>query len=138
MTVRHRATVFVLDKNRVLLLHRIKNGKEYYAVPGGGVQVDETPEQAAVRELKEETSLDVVLDEKIGEHEDDTSHQYFYIARSWSGTAALGGEELERQSPDNIYHLEWVPIEKLHEIDLRDEARKILFKHLSRASNLSR
>lgn len=134
--MRHRAAVFVLDdKNNVLLFHRFKNGQEYYAVPGGGVEPDEAPEQAAVRELKEETGLNIVLGEKIGELEADGNHQYFYIAKSWSGTPTFGGEERERQSPANAYRLEWIPIEKLNDIDLRDEARKILLKHLQNNSS---
>ena len=128
--IRHRAAVFVIDKNRVLLFYRLKNGREYYAVPGGGVEPSETPEQTAMRELKEETNLDITLGEKIGEFEADGNHQYFYIAKSWSGTPTFGGEELERQSPANVYRLEWVPIEELNNIDLRDEARKILLRYL--------
>jgi inorganic pyrophosphatase len=132
--MRRRAAVFIIDKDKVLLFYRLKNGQEYYAVPGGGVEPNETPEQAAVRELKEETNLDVVLGDKIGELEADDNHQYFYIAKSWSGTPTFGGEELERQSPTNVYHLEWVPIEKLNAIDLRDEARRILLRYLSSTS----
>jgi len=126
--MRHRAAVFVRDGKNVLLFHRTKNGEEYYAVPGGGVEPGETPEQAAVRELKEETSLDIVLGEKLGELEMDNNYQYFYIAKSWSGTPELGGEELEKQSPTNIYQLEWVPIEYLRDVDLRNGARAMLEK----------
>jgi inorganic pyrophosphatase len=132
--MRYRAAVFVIDKDKVLLFYRLKNGQEYYAVPGGGVEPNETPEQAAVRELKEETSLNITLGNKIGELEADDNHQYFYIAKSWSGTPTFGGEELERQSPANVYRLEWVPIETLNDIDLRKEARKILLKYLSPSS----
>ncbi len=133
--MRHRAAVFVLDdKNNVLLFHRFKNGEEYYAVPGGGVEPNETPEQTAVRELKEETNLDITLGEKIGEFEADGNHQYFYVAKSWSGTPTFGGEELERQSPANVYQLKWVPIEKLNNVDLKREAREMLLRYISPAS----
>jgi 8-oxo-dGTP pyrophosphatase MutT (NUDIX family) len=133
--MRHRAAVFVIDKDKMLLFHRFKSGVEYYAVPGGGVEPSEKPEQAAVRELKEETNLDVVLGDKIGEFEADDNHQYFYVAKSWSGTPTFGGEELERQSPTNVYRLEWIPIEKLNDIDLRGEVRKILLRSLAPVSH---
>jgi 8-oxo-dGTP pyrophosphatase MutT (NUDIX family) len=130
--MRHRASAFVLNGDRILLFHRFKNGHEYYAVPGGGVEPGETPEQAAVRELKEETNLNVVLGEKLGELEMDNNYQYFYIATSWSGTLAFGGEELEKQSPSNIYQLEWVPIEKLGTIELREKVEPLLLGYLKK------
>jgi len=58
MIMRHRAAVFVFGENgSVLLFHRFRNGHEYYVVPGGAVEPGETPEQAAARELKEETAI---------------------------------------------------------------------------------
>jgi 8-oxo-dGTP pyrophosphatase MutT (NUDIX family) len=131
--MRHRVAIFVLDDNdNVLLFHRRKPGEEYYAVPGGGVEPGETPEQAAVRELKEETGLDVTLGEKIGEVEADGNYQYFYVSKIWSGTPALGGEELERESPTNVYDLVWMPIEELNEIDLRGKQKEMLLNYLNR------
>jgi 8-oxo-dGTP pyrophosphatase MutT (NUDIX family) len=133
--MRHRASGFVLDdKNRVLLFHRFKDGKEYYTVPGGGVEPGETPEQAAVRELKEETGLVITLGKKIGEFDADGNRQYFYVATSWSGTPTVGGEELAKQSPTNIYRLEWVPAGNLDHVDLHDGARDILRKYLDQIS----
>jgi 8-oxo-dGTP diphosphatase len=129
--MRHRAAIFVLDdKNNVLLFHRLKDSREYYAVPGGGVEAGETPEQAAVRELKEETSLNVMLGEKIGEFEVDDSRESFYVAKSWGGIPKFGGEELARQSPTNVYELEWVPVEKLNEVNLGEKQRQILLRYL--------
>jgi len=131
--MRHRAAIFVLDDNdNVLLFHRRKPGEEYYSVPGGGVEPGETPEQAAVRELKEETGLDVTLGDKIGEVEADANYQYFYVSRTWSGTPALGGEELEKQSPTNVYDLVWIPIKKLSEIDLRGKQKEMLLDYLKK------
>ena len=61
------ATAFVIDSNkRVLLLwhRRLKR----WMPPGGHVEEDETPEDAAKRECKEETNLDVEI---IGDTQGD-------------------------------------------------------------------
>lgn len=52
----HRACAIVIDEvNHILLMHRVNNGREYWVFPGGSIEVGETPEEAVLRELKEET-----------------------------------------------------------------------------------
>ena len=51
----NRSAVFVVENGKVLLLYRKKDNKEYYVVPGGTIEKDETLEQTTIRELKEET-----------------------------------------------------------------------------------
>jgi ADP-ribose pyrophosphatase YjhB (NUDIX family) len=43
---------------RILLIQRADNGR--WAMPGGAAEVGETPSEAVVREVREETQLDVV------------------------------------------------------------------------------
>lgn len=49
------------DKN-VLLVKNKGSGASYYTLPGGAVEKGETLEEAAIREVKEETGLDVQID----------------------------------------------------------------------------
>jgi len=129
--MRERSTVFVIDQDKLLLIHRFKNGEEYYAVPGGGIEVGETEEQAAIRELKEEANLDVTIGEQIGTLELDGEAQHFYLAKSFRGKLKLGGPEIDRQSPDNSYQLAWIPLIDLDHIALRKEIKEVLFRQLS-------
>ncbi|MEI8328023.1 MAG: NUDIX domain-containing protein [Candidatus Taylorbacteria bacterium] len=55
-----RATAIVIRDGHALLIHR-KNEKEYFVFPGGGVEKGETPERAVIREVMEETSIEVRL-----------------------------------------------------------------------------
>lgn len=53
--------VIVLD-DKVLLLKKVKESKDklgFWELPGGGMEYDETPEEAMVREAYEETGLKV-------------------------------------------------------------------------------
>jgi 8-oxo-dGTP diphosphatase len=52
------AAVIVLDGHLVLVRHR-KNENSYHLLPGGGVEAGETLEAALVREVAEETGLEV-------------------------------------------------------------------------------
>lgn len=51
--------VFVVHDGRVLLIYHRRYGR--WLPPGGHVEADETPDEAAVREVREETGLTVVL-----------------------------------------------------------------------------
>ena len=53
------ATVFVVQDGQTLLLHHKKIGK--WLPPGGHIDKDELPEEAARREVMEETGLEVVI-----------------------------------------------------------------------------
>lgn len=53
---------------RVLLQKRGDSGN--WGFPGGAIELGETPENAAIRELKEEAGLDVVVNSLIGIYTD--------------------------------------------------------------------
>ena len=59
-TVRHAARVVLLDENGRVLLARFEyGGKMWWVAPGGGLERAETHEEAARREVREETGLDL-------------------------------------------------------------------------------
>ena len=59
-TVCHAARVVLLDENDRVLLARFEyGGKAWWAAPGGGLERAETHEEAARREVREETGLDL-------------------------------------------------------------------------------
>ena len=58
---------FPLDKI-LLVKRRTSPFKGYWALPGGRVNPGETIAQTIIREVKEETGLDVKIDSKIGEY----------------------------------------------------------------------
>ncbi|MFE3080909.1 NUDIX hydrolase [Nocardia tengchongensis] len=52
------------NKGRILMIRRTDNDR--YSIPGGGLEVGETPTQAVVREVEEETGIAVTVTGLIG------------------------------------------------------------------------
>ncbi len=126
--MRESARMIIIDKDKILLMHRVKDGKEYYVLPGGGIEEGETPLIAVAREIKEETNLDVEVGPLMCKLSGDMSgerKEHYFVAKSFSGDLALSGPEKERQSADNKYSLEWIPLDRLGGLTLYpDEIKK--------------
>jgi 8-oxo-dGTP diphosphatase len=66
---RTATAVIPFSSDKILLIkRRTPPFKGYWALPGGRVDPGETVEQTIVREVKEETGLDVTIVRKIGEY----------------------------------------------------------------------
>jgi len=55
----------IFNENGEVLLQR-RGDSNKWGFPGGAIELGETPQQAAIREVKEETGLDVEVGELIG------------------------------------------------------------------------
>ena len=63
-SMRPAAAVAIIDDDKILMLKRMDNGK--WTMPGGTMELDESLIDCAIREVKEETGLDVQVKEVIG------------------------------------------------------------------------
>ncbi len=129
-----RAAAIVLQGSDVLLMHRRRADTEYYTLPGGGVEPGETPVRACVRELKEETSLDVEVRTEVCVFENRGRREHYFLVTEFVGTPELGGPEHVICSSQNSYALVWVKLDRLHRINLKPEP--IREKILDLASSL--
>ena len=100
--------------------------KEYYVIPGGGLEENETLEENVVRELKEEFGVDTRVLGYVGKRETDDTEEYYFACEITSGVPALGGEELERCTENNYYEVRKVSLDDIDGIDIsgRDLIRK--------------
>ena len=94
----------------VLAARRTRRGDLAWGLPKGLVEPDETPEQAAVREVREETGLEAEVEVSLGEI------RYFYV---WEGIRvrkavhfflmrATGGDA--SQHDDEMEEVRWFPL----------------------------
>ena len=54
---KNRAAVVSMRDDRLLAIRRTKQGRRYAVLPGGGIELNESAQEAALRELLEETGL---------------------------------------------------------------------------------
>ena len=110
--------VVITDNNgRILLERRSDNGM--WGLPGGGIDAGESITEAAIREVKEETGLDVRITGLIGVYSDpsegrivtypdngDVVHLVDTVLKAeiMTGELVLSGESLELQffSPNSL------------------------------------
>ena len=118
-----RAVAIIIKDNKVALIHRKKEGRDYWVFPGGGVEEGETSEDAVVREVQEELSLDCKV------------IKLFFSVESYPGgnkvlcsvdsdEIKLGGPEKERQSEEDWYLPQWVEFEKVGNLNLLPDTAK--------------
>ena len=78
---RPRACAAILNADKILMVCHQTPSRTYWTLPGGGWEENETLEQTAIREVKEETSLDVEIERLLFEEEYAGGTSYCYLAR---------------------------------------------------------
>ncbi|MBN2714003.1 MAG: NUDIX domain-containing protein [Planctomycetes bacterium] len=124
--MKDRSAVIIVRDEKLLLLHRTKGNNKYYSIPGGRVEAhkDETPEQTAIREIREETTLCISGLHELCRFENQDRMEFYFIAEKATGDAVMSGPELAKATTQNRYKLEWVPLPKVRKIKLLPEKIK--------------
>ncbi|WEV44012.1 NUDIX domain-containing protein [Lactobacillus sp. ESL0684] len=121
--MRARVIIHNPQTDAVLLIHRFKNGREYWVVPGGGAQGVELPVQTAIREITEELQIKFKpsdLKEAFALSEDEVEQQIFFLGQVISSDAPkISGEEAARISESNVYIPTWVNLADLEQLNLQ-------------------
>ena len=120
--MRDRSVVFVIRNNKILMekLNYPSEGKDdFYSIPGGGIEAGETPEQAAIRELKEECGLDGTIVRKLTELYNHNRTEYVFEVKVPDDQEPILGydpEESENENPP-LKEVLWLALDELSEKD---------------------
>jgi 8-oxo-dGTP pyrophosphatase MutT (NUDIX family) len=133
MRMRQAARAIVIDpQHRVLLVRFEFPSGTRWALPGGGIEADETPEQAVQRELIEEVGLH---DAVVGPHVWTREHVIPFLDGKWDGqreqihlvhtlafepTPALTWEEL---NAEYVFELRWWTLDEIDQAHGSGEVR---------------
>jgi 8-oxo-dGTP pyrophosphatase MutT (NUDIX family) len=103
-----RASGVIIRGNKILLLFREKNNKQYYILPGGGIEPGETPEQAMIREIAEECSSRCIIIKFLFSQTNEGRPAYYFLLDLENKEPELGGPEIKKQSESNHYEFVWL------------------------------
>jgi len=132
----YRVTGVVIRDGKLLLIHRLREGNEYWVFPGGGVEEGEDFDIAIKREMLEETGLNLVSYQRMFDQlEQNGSRCIFFICQLEPGELRLGGPEMVDNSPANQYILEWVNLEQIAGLTTVYPRSSKLVEYLARQSN---
>ncbi|MBI5842514.1 MAG: NUDIX domain-containing protein [Chloroflexi bacterium] len=110
--MRIRAGCILIENDKLALIERHRGGRHYFTFPGGGVDDGESHEQAAIREMEEETGLQVKVIRKIADVHFNGNLQPYFLVEKVSGEYGTGiGEEFGEYDPMfGTYHPVWMPV----------------------------
>lgn len=108
--------IIVNNEGKILIGKRKGSHAQKYSIPGGKLNLGETFEQGAKREIKEETNLDILdhrvisVSNNLDTYREDGVHyiSIFILVTKYSG-------ELKNMEPEKCGGWEWVDPRKLPE-----------------------
>ena len=119
-------SVAIVIRDGKILMERLcykdaNNGKEFFSVPGGGIEEGETPEQTVLRELKEECGLDGTIVKPLAVIYSHGRKEYSFEVAVPDDQQAITGYDPEEAGSENppLREVVW---KSLNEISEKDRA----------------
>ncbi len=111
-----RSGGLVVKDGKILLMHQIVKGEDFYTLPGGSWEAGETLEQTCKREIKEEFGIDVEVGKLIFLLDTDTRIAFYFLCETGNKEIELGGPEKGRMNNDEQYYVEWISLDKIADL----------------------
>jgi mutator protein MutT len=130
----------VIIQNGKILLEKRKNepGRGKWSIPGGLVELGESVSQTVVREVAEETGLEVcepelidVVDNVVRDENGEVKYHFVII----DFFVKLKGGELKAQSDAD--ELRWVPLDEVEKYDLTKTFRAFIQRNRKKLENFN-
>jgi mutator protein MutT len=129
--------IIICNGKILLVKRRGEPGKGRWSIPGGIVELGETVEEAVIREVKEETGLDVAEPELIDvvdnivQDEEERVKWHFVILDFF--VKVRGGK---LRASDDAEEIRWVPLDEAKKYDLTKTFRSFLQRNRAQLEKL--
>lgn len=124
-SIKPAAAVAIINNNSILMLRRVDNCK--WTLPGGTLEMSETLVDCAIREVKEESGLDVTIMDIIGTYTDpDVRIEYSdgEVRREFTvvyyGTASNSDIILDNESSSYA----WISLNEVEKVPMADSQKR--------------
>lgn len=102
----------IVTSDQGVLLARRHDGKPLWTFIGGGIENGESPPDAAVREVQEETGLVVKAGEVLGQR----VHPKTGVAMAYVACSPTNGLDLHVGDPEDHAEVRWTPLSEAEEL----------------------
>lgn len=134
-----RAGAVLIKDGKILLMHQYlgprpqenKDAEDFYTLPGGSWELEETLEQTCKRELKEECGIEAKVGKLLFLIDTESRIAFYFACETDTTEVVLGGPEKDRMSDYEQYKVEWVELEKFKNLTfIPKPAKDAVLKYL--------
>ncbi len=128
-----KVAAVIIKNNKILLMRRVKNGRQYFVFPGGRVREKENFESAIKREIKQEFDIDIEIETFLFRIENKGKVELYFLVKNFSGESKISGEEKQVINDNNQYYLEWKNLSDLKKLsnlqpqEAKNKIKKLMF-----------
>ena len=129
----------ILKDDNIILIHRIKQNKEYYVFPGGGVEKEESNEQCILREIKEELGINVKIVKYLYRLETIKDIEYYFLCEYLNGEIGTGtGPEFTDKDYliRGKYIPELHPLNSIEQLELKNIVSSSIIQDIEKYNSL--
>ena len=129
MRTNHRVAILLRKDKKILFLHRKKRGREYYILPGGGVESNESIREAVSREAKEELGINIKILKEFARFNNKGNVEHYFEGETKEKLRVVEDQNLHSFIEDKP---EWIPNNQILDRKiLPDKLRLTLERYLN-------